>query len=175
MSEDCKRQRARSLHRLQSWGCNNKASLIYDLQEPYRWMVDVAIIGALQRNMFEKSDFLLTENYNIRLRPIGVGNLSKKSMLSSSRRSNSKESPGMELHDLTESWRAGRLFAGEEKDLGLFRPKAHIWRGTIRRKWEKISSICPMLNGRRWEIARDAAFIWRRVQRERSRLSCMER
>lgn len=53
----------------------NKASLIYDLQEPYRWLIDVAVISALERRVFDKPDFIRTENYNIRLRPVGVKKL----------------------------------------------------------------------------------------------------
>lgn len=47
----------------------SKAPLVYDLQEPYRWLVDVTVIGALERKEFSRKDFVLTDNYNIRLRP----------------------------------------------------------------------------------------------------------
>lgn len=48
-----------------------KNPLVYDLQEPFRWLVDVAILNALERKVFTKKDFIRTENYNIRLRPSG--------------------------------------------------------------------------------------------------------
>jgi len=54
---------------------SGKAVLVYDLQEPYRWLVDVAVISALEKKLFDKSDFIRTENYNIRLRPVGVRKL----------------------------------------------------------------------------------------------------
>jgi CRISPR-associated protein Cas1 len=47
----------------------SKAPLVYDLQEPYRWLVDISVIGALERKEFSRKDFILTDNYNIRLRP----------------------------------------------------------------------------------------------------------
>jgi CRISP-associated protein Cas1 len=50
----------------------NKAALIYDLQEPYRWLVDVAVFSALEMKQFDKTDFVWTENYNLRLKPVGV-------------------------------------------------------------------------------------------------------
>jgi CRISPR-associated protein Cas1 len=53
----------------------SKAPLVYDLQEPFRWLVDVAVISALERKVFDKKDFVRTENYNIRLRPCGVKKL----------------------------------------------------------------------------------------------------
>jgi CRISPR-associated protein Cas1 len=46
----------------------NKTPLVYDLQEPYRWLVDVAIIDGLERGEFSRKDFILTENYNLRLK-----------------------------------------------------------------------------------------------------------
>lgn len=56
----------------------SKASLVYDLQEPFRWIVDIAIIGAIERDVFEKNDFIRTENYNMRLRPKGAEKLVKE-------------------------------------------------------------------------------------------------
>lgn len=53
----------------------SKSSLVYDLQEPFRWLVDVAILSALEKGVFNKKDFVLTENYNIRIRPESVKKL----------------------------------------------------------------------------------------------------
>ena len=55
-----------------------KAPLIYDLQEPFRWLVDVAIINALEHKTFKRSDFILTENYNMRLRPEAAAKLTEE-------------------------------------------------------------------------------------------------
>ncbi|WP_019178002.1 CRISPR-associated endonuclease Cas1 [Methanomassiliicoccus luminyensis] len=52
-----------------------KSPLAYDLQEPFRWMADVAVISALERNVFEKKDFIRTDNYVLRIRPEGVKKL----------------------------------------------------------------------------------------------------
>lgn len=54
---------------------NGKSPLVYDLQEPYRWLVDLTIVQALEDGMFSKSDFITTENYHIRIRPKGVQKL----------------------------------------------------------------------------------------------------
>ena len=51
------------------------APLVYDLQEPFRWMVDIAVIEALEKKVFSKKDFMLTENYNLMIRPEGVKRL----------------------------------------------------------------------------------------------------
>lgn len=51
------------------------AALVYDLQEPFRWLVDVGVITGLEKKIFDKKDFVRTENYNIRIRPVGVEKL----------------------------------------------------------------------------------------------------
>lgn len=53
----------------------SKTPLVYDMQEPFRWLVDVAIIGGLENKVFNNKDFLLTENYNIRIKTPGVKKL----------------------------------------------------------------------------------------------------
>jgi CRISPR-associated protein Cas1 len=46
-----------------------KHPLVYDLQEPFRWLVDAAIIGALESRRFGRKDFYRLDNYVLRLRP----------------------------------------------------------------------------------------------------------
>jgi CRISP-associated protein Cas1 len=46
----------------------SKTPLVYDLQELYRWLVDLSIIELLEGKKLKKSDFLTTENYHIRLK-----------------------------------------------------------------------------------------------------------
>ncbi len=55
-----------------------KEPLVYDLQEPFRFLVDLAIITSLEKKVFTKSDFIRTENYNLKLRPSGVKKLLKE-------------------------------------------------------------------------------------------------
>ncbi len=54
-----------------------KNSLAYDLQEPFRFLIDLAIIFAIENNIMEKGDFIRTENYNLRLKPTGAKKLIK--------------------------------------------------------------------------------------------------
>jgi CRISPR-associated protein Cas1 len=42
---------------------------VYDLQELFRWLIDLSVIQLLEENKLKKSDFILTENYHIRLKP----------------------------------------------------------------------------------------------------------
>jgi CRISPR-associated protein Cas1 len=47
----------------------SRTPLVYDLQELFRWLVDLSVIQLLEENNLKKSDFILTENYHIRLKP----------------------------------------------------------------------------------------------------------
>lgn len=42
---------------------------MYDLEELFRWLIDLSVIELLEDNNLKKSDFILTENYHIRLKP----------------------------------------------------------------------------------------------------------
>jgi CRISPR-associated protein Cas1 len=46
-----------------------KYPLVYDLQEPYRWLVDTTVISCLESGWFAKKDFYRMDNYVLRLRP----------------------------------------------------------------------------------------------------------
>ena len=56
---------------------SGKQPLVYDLQEPFRFLIDLAIIDCLENKTFTKKDFLRTENYNLRLRPKGAQKLTE--------------------------------------------------------------------------------------------------
>ena len=42
--------------------------LVYDLQELFRWIIDLSVIELLEERKIKKSDFIITENYHTRLR-----------------------------------------------------------------------------------------------------------
>jgi CRISPR-associated protein Cas1 len=43
--------------------------MVYDLQEPYRWLVDTTVVSCLESGWFGKKDFYRMDNYVLRLRP----------------------------------------------------------------------------------------------------------
>jgi CRISPR-associated protein Cas1 len=49
----------------------SKNSLAYDLQEPFRFLVDFAVLNLIETNGIDKKDFIRTENYSLRPRPSG--------------------------------------------------------------------------------------------------------
>lgn len=46
----------------------SKTPLVYDIQELFRWLVDLSVIELLEEKKLKKNDFIVTENYHIRLR-----------------------------------------------------------------------------------------------------------
>ncbi|MDH3502518.1 MAG: CRISPR-associated endonuclease Cas1 [Nitrosopumilus sp.] len=46
---------------------NHRTPLVYDIQELFRWIIDVSVIQLLEGKKIKKSDFIITENYHIRL------------------------------------------------------------------------------------------------------------
>ena len=52
----------------------SKLPVVYDLQEPFRWLVDLSVIETIAgRQLDRKQDLITTENYHIRLRPRAIG------------------------------------------------------------------------------------------------------
>jgi CRISPR-associated protein Cas1 len=49
-----------------------KHSLAYDLQELFRFLIDLAVISLIERRSMTKADFIRTETYTLRLKPSGV-------------------------------------------------------------------------------------------------------
>jgi CRISPR-associated protein Cas1 len=48
----------------------SKLPLAYDLQEPFRWLVDLSVVEVIRDGQLDrKRDFIVTENFHVRLRP----------------------------------------------------------------------------------------------------------
>ena len=56
----------------------SRTPLVYDIQELFRWLIDVSVIQLLEEKKITKKDFLVTENYNTRLRQTGAKLLIEK-------------------------------------------------------------------------------------------------
>jgi CRISPR-associated protein Cas1 len=50
----------------------NRAPLIYDLQEPFRWIIEMSILKILHEKKVKKTDFMTTDEGNVRLKPSAV-------------------------------------------------------------------------------------------------------
>jgi CRISPR-associated protein Cas1 len=45
----------------------SRTPLVYDIQELFRWIIDIYVIQQLEEKKIKKSDFIITENYHTRL------------------------------------------------------------------------------------------------------------
>ena len=45
----------------------SRTPLVYDIQELFRWLIDVSVIQLLEEKKIKNSDFIITENYHTRL------------------------------------------------------------------------------------------------------------
>ena len=45
----------------------SRTPLVYDIQELFRWFIDVSVIQLLEEKKIRKYDFIITENYHTRL------------------------------------------------------------------------------------------------------------
>ena len=55
----------------------SKNGLAYDLQEPFRFLVNLAVINLTEINGLDKNDFIRTECYFLKLRPSGAKKLTE--------------------------------------------------------------------------------------------------
>ena len=68
----------------------SKTPLVYDIQELFRWLVDLSVLQLLEEKKLKKSDFIVTENYNLRLKPTTAKILIEKISLNFNRTANYK-------------------------------------------------------------------------------------
>lgn len=59
--------------------------MVYDLQELFRWLVDLSVLQLLEERRLRKADFIVTENYHIRLKPATAKELIEKISLNFNR------------------------------------------------------------------------------------------
>jgi CRISPR-associated protein Cas1 len=70
---------------------HTKTPLVYDLQELYRWIIDLSIIQLLEEKKLKKSDFIVTEDYHTRLEESTAKALIDKIRLNFNSRSSHKK------------------------------------------------------------------------------------
>lgn len=55
-----------------------KNSLAYDMQELFRFLVDLAVVNLVERDAMTAKDFVRTESYALRLRPTGARKMTEE-------------------------------------------------------------------------------------------------
>ena len=137
---------------------DSKTPLVYDLQELYRWLIDLSVIQVLEEKKLKKSNFIVTENYHIRLRESAARQLLKKITLNFNKRN---EFGGkMHTYDniLLENVRnLAKLIENNGKIPKFVMPKIEINRKDDNKTREKIMSITP---GERKALGINKSTLW---------------
>lgn len=119
-----------------------KNSLAYDLQELFRFLIDMAVINLLEKNAMIKKDFIRTENYTLRLRPTGARKLVTEinNLLNSKISYNGKECSWTYVM-LLKTRELAHFLVGKKKNLDLLKPLPQLQRQDTEEMRKKILSL----------------------------------
>jgi CRISPR-associated protein Cas1 len=133
--------------------------LVYDLQELFRWLIDLSVIQLLEENKIKKSDFIITENYHTRLRENTATMLIEKiNQIFNHRESyknNKKYSYQNILHDQIQQ--LANFILGKQNHLELKIPKIKLERNDDLEIKEKILNMTPQ---QRKELGINKSTLW---------------
>ena len=121
----------------------SKHPLVYDLQELFRYVIDYSVIELLETKL-KKSDFIITENYHIRLRPETAKLLVTRIKENFNRRYEFKNKQYTLDNILYENVRIlSSYISGKSKELNFNIPEIRIERVDNKEIRSKIMSIDP--------------------------------
>ena len=122
----------------------SRASLVYDMQELYRWLVDLSVIELLEEKKLKKSDFIVTEGYNIRLSAKVSKALVEKVMINLNKSVHYKgKNHSYEFILLDNARNLASYVIGEGRTLSLTSPKIELRRDDVSDLRDKILKITP--------------------------------
>ena len=120
----------------------SKQPLVYDLQELYRWLIDLSVIQVLEDKRLKKSDFIVTENYHIRLRESAARKLLEKITLNFNKRTEFRGKLHTYDNILLENVRnLAKYIENNERTLEFDIPKVEISRNDTNEIRNDIMSI----------------------------------
>ena len=135
----------------------SKHPLVYDLQELFRYVIDYSVIELLETKP-KKSDFIVTENYHIRLRPKTAKLLIEKINDNFNKRYQFKSKQYTLDNILYENARAlSNYISGKSKVLDFNIPEMRIERVDNKEVRSRIMSIDPQ---KRKELGINKSTLW---------------
>ncbi|MDH5431651.1 MAG: CRISPR-associated endonuclease Cas1 [Nitrosopumilus sp.] len=119
--------------------------LVYDIQELFRWLIDLSVIELLEERKIKKSDFIITENYHTRLRANTAkmliekinGNFNHKIQYKNKKRYSYQNI----LHDKVQQ--LANFISDKQKNFDFDIPKIIIQRNDVVQIREKILNMTP--------------------------------
>ena len=110
----------------------------------YRWLVDLSVIQVLEDKKIKKSDFIVTENYHLRLREQGIRYLLEKIMLNLNKRVEYKGKFHTFDNILLDNVRKlGNFIKKDQKELKFEIPNIQIGRNDNIELRNRIMAITP--------------------------------
>jgi CRISP-associated protein Cas1 len=145
----------------------SKFPLAYDLQEPFRWLVDLSVVEVIRdAKLDRKKDFIVTENFHIRLRPTAATVLIERLSANLNRKVKvGGRSMSYETAIIETARRLARHLMGPKARMDLTYPFAvgesgHVEVGTVER-------VTSMTNQKARELGISKAGLWYMKQRAR--------
>lgn len=123
----------------------SRTPLVYDLQELFRWIIDLSVIQLLEEKKIKKSDFIITENYHIRLRQNVAKMLIEKINLNFNLKAPYKNSKNYTYQNILQDniQQLANYISEKKKSLEFFIPKRKIYRNDELDIQKKILSMTP--------------------------------
>ena len=123
----------------------SRTPLVYDIQELFRWLIDVSVIQFLEEKKVKKSDFIITENYHTRLRENTAKMLIEKINLNFSNKKPYKKNKNYSYHvilqDITQQ--LANYIIGKTKECNLTIPKINLGNLDYVKISKKVMSLNP--------------------------------
>ena len=122
---------------------HSKHPLVYDLQELFRYVIDYSVIELLETKL-KKSDFIVTENYHIRLKPDTAKQLIERIKENFNRRYEFRNKQHTLDNILYENIRTlSNYISGKSKELNFSIPEIRIERVDNKEIRSRIIAIDP--------------------------------
>jgi CRISPR-associated protein Cas1 len=120
----------------------SKNSLAYDLQEPFRFLVDLVVLSLIESKKLEDKDFIRTESYSFRLKPSGAKKVTEEFNLWMNKKVAYKKQSVMWSYALLLKTRElAQYLVGKRNTLGFSKPAYTVKRQDSEEIRQKILSI----------------------------------
>jgi CRISPR-associated protein Cas1 len=121
----------------------SRTPLVYDVQELFRWLIDVSVIQLLEEKKIKKSDFIITENYHTRLGEDVAKLFIEKVNSNFNARCNYKNNKNYSYQIILQDnlQQLSNFIMNKKKEFELNIPKMNIWRKDDLELREKIGNM----------------------------------
>lgn len=117
---------------------------MYDCQELYRWLIDLSVIEILEEKKIKKSDFIVTESYNLRLKEQTAWTLIEHIKVNFNRKAKYKTQNSTYANIFLDNVQTlSNHIIGRQKDVQLDIPNFQIQRNDDLKIRESIMAITP--------------------------------